>query len=110
VHNRATDVFGTGVPLDDDAPLMDQGFDSLMAIDLQNALNQALNTSLTVSLLFNHPTIQKITDYLLAEALDFSDVGAEVAQTIETPDTAEDFSFLDNLNEDELAEYIINNL
>jgi len=48
-----------------DRPLTDQGFDSLMAVQLTNALGRKLNQRLPVSIVFNYPTVTNLTDYLL---------------------------------------------
>ena len=44
-------------------PLMDQGFDSLMAVELRNRLSQIIGKTLPVSLLFDYPTLEKIRDF-----------------------------------------------
>lgn len=50
-------------------PLMDQGFDSMMAVDIRNELNSMLGHTLPVSLLFDYPTLDRIADYILNEIL-----------------------------------------
>jgi len=54
-------------------PLMDQGFDSLMAVELRNRLSQIIGKTLPVSLLFDYPTLEKIRDFILNEVLDFKE-------------------------------------
>jgi len=44
--------------------LMDLGMDSLMAVQLRNALTQALGCSLPSTLMFDHPTIDAMAAYL----------------------------------------------
>ncbi len=51
-----------------DQPLMEQGLDSLMAVDIRNRLNRELSQSLPASLLFNYPTVQALAGYLLSLA------------------------------------------
>lgn len=51
------------------APLVEQGFDSLLSVELREALSEALNLQLPVTLLFNYPTIEAIANYLLSEML-----------------------------------------
>lgn len=53
-----------------DRPLMDQGFDSLMAVEMRNTLSKAVGADLPVSLLFDYPTLEKIRDYIFEEILD----------------------------------------
>jgi myxalamid-type polyketide synthase MxaB len=54
-------------------PLMDQGFDSLMAVELRNRLSQIIGKTLPVSLLFDYPTLEKIRDFILIEVLDMNE-------------------------------------
>ena len=54
-----------------DKPLMEQGFDSLMAVEMRNRLNKEISVSLPVTLLFDYPTLEKIAAFLLEEVLSF---------------------------------------
>ncbi|MCP4157063.1 MAG: type I polyketide synthase [bacterium] len=56
-----------------DKPLMDQGADSLMAVDIRNRLAAGLDETLPVTLLYEYPTLEKISDYILLEILDYRD-------------------------------------
>jgi polyketide synthase 12/myxalamid-type polyketide synthase MxaB len=46
-------------------PFHDLGLDSLMAIELRNALSQTLASDLPATLLFDRPTTETLVDYLL---------------------------------------------
>lgn len=48
-----------------DQPLVDQGFDSLMSVDMRNRLNRSLGQVILASLLFDDPTVDKIARHLL---------------------------------------------
>ncbi len=50
-------------------PVMEQGFDSLMIVKLRNNLNANFEAVLPITLLFNYPTIDKVTDYILDDVL-----------------------------------------
>lgn len=54
----------TDATLDPHRPLTEQGLDSLMAVQVRNVLAGALNQSLPVSLVFNHPTVADIVGFL----------------------------------------------
>jgi acyl carrier protein len=47
----------------------DMGMDSLMALELKNALQSDLAVSIAPTLVFEHPTIEDLSDYLLKEVL-----------------------------------------
>jgi len=62
----------TGMPardIDIDLPLQRMGLDSLLAVDLRNRLTQALPSGVRVpaTLVFDHPSVVAITDYLEVE-------------------------------------------
>ncbi len=66
VCNQARQVLGLSslIEVDTKRPLMEMGLDSLMSVELRNALGQSLNQSLPASLLFDYPTIDDLTDFL----------------------------------------------
>jgi acyl transferase domain-containing protein/NADPH-dependent curcumin reductase CurA len=55
-----------------DQPLQELGLDSLLSIELRNALGVSVNRTLPATLLFNYPTLDALTGFL------FSEVGGEV--------------------------------
>jgi acyl carrier protein len=46
------------------APLKDIGLDSLMAVELRNALTRSIGQPLPATLLFDYPTLDALTDHL----------------------------------------------
>ena len=62
--------------VDERLPLKEVGLDSLMAVELRNALTRSLGASLPATLLFDHPSLDALATYLLA-ALDLEPDGSE---------------------------------
>ncbi len=74
---QALQVLGLGAdtPLDARRALKDAGLDSLMAVELRNLLARATDTSLPATLLFDHPTLDALADFLMRK-LDLLPVAA----------------------------------
>lgn len=53
-------------------PLMEQGFDSLMSVKLRNEIYNLTEKELPITFLFNYPTIEKASNYILENVLDLS--------------------------------------
>jgi acyl transferase domain-containing protein/nucleoside-diphosphate-sugar epimerase len=87
-------VLGVGPSLAIDAgrALKDYGLDSLMAVELRNLLARSLATALPATLLFDHPTLNALTQYMMAR------LDLEVSRD-DTPHAAA--ADLSNLSEDE---------
>lgn len=102
---------GGGESIDPRRPLIDLGLDSLMAVELRNAIGALVNRSLPATLLFNYPSIQELVDHLLGEVLALSDSGVSVApdHQAESDQAARDKE-LDKLGEDEIADLLANRL
>nr|MBA2244702.1 KR domain-containing protein [Gemmatimonadota bacterium] len=73
VHEQVVRVIGLGPgqSVDPRQPLSDLGIDSLMAVELRNRLGTTLGAKRTLpaTLVFDHPTIGALTDYLAREVL-----------------------------------------
>jgi short-subunit dehydrogenase/acyl carrier protein len=52
-----------------DRPLSELGLDSLMAVELRNALGKRVGTTLPATFAFDYPTLSAMTQYLLDEVL-----------------------------------------
>ncbi|MBN8909057.1 MAG: acyl carrier protein, partial [Rhodospirillales bacterium] len=74
-HVRATAAGILGLPAgtlpDPDAPLRELGLDSLMTIELRNALAGACETRLSATLVFEHPTCAALAAHLGAAVFGF---------------------------------------
>ena len=57
----------TGTSISADAPLMDSGLDSIGATELSNKISAHLNTELSPTLLFDHPSLRSIANSLSVE-------------------------------------------
>jgi NADP-dependent 3-hydroxy acid dehydrogenase YdfG/acyl carrier protein len=58
-------AWGEADPLPESRPMRELGMDSLMVVELRNALASALDQSLALPMLFNHPTVESLVDVLL---------------------------------------------
>ena len=62
LKQMASEVINKDVSVD--APLMDAGLDSIGATELSNKISAHLNTELSPTLLFDHPSLRSIADAL----------------------------------------------
>ncbi len=64
---RALHVIGKdpSTPVSPKAPLREAGLDSLMAVELRNALARAVGKPLQATLLFDYPTLDALADHLI---------------------------------------------
>ncbi|QKQ73737.1 type I polyketide synthase [Nostoc sp. TCL240-02] len=54
----------TSRPIDAERPLQEMGMDSLMAVELRNALGKLVDKTLPAALIFDYPSISNLTEYL----------------------------------------------
>jgi len=59
------EALGTEVPAN--APLMSVGLDSIAAVEFTNAVSIETGITFSAIMLFDHPTLNSIASYLLAE-------------------------------------------
>ncbi|WP_413206145.1 SDR family NAD(P)-dependent oxidoreductase [Rhodospirillum sp. A1_3_36] len=95
VRDTLRQVLGvTDATLDPHRPLTEQGLDSLMAVQVRNAIAGSLALSLPVSLVFNHPTVADIVSFLDATLAEHA--------TEATSRGAKPHSYSDQIREDAL--------
>ena len=80
--------------------LSEMGMDSLMAVEMRNALANATGRLFPSTLLFNYPTVGAITDFLAAEV--FSLDGARQEAPSNGDGAADNFEELEDLSQTEL--------
>jgi len=77
LRERAAAVMGAAsADVDPRTPLLDLGLDSLMAVDLQHALAREVDRPLPETLLFDHPTLERLATHLLGDVLGMAPVPA----------------------------------
>ena len=59
--------------IDPQWPLRDVGVDSLMSVELRNALGAVFGRTLSATLVFDHPTLQALADHLMRTLNGLSD-------------------------------------
>ncbi|NEO74659.1 acyl carrier protein, partial [Moorena sp. SIO3H5] len=92
----------------------DMGMDSLMAVDLKRRLELSLQQSLSTSLAFNYPTIEKLAQYLLtkifSEDLQVNTTGINYAQQEHLDNTVITQTKLEEVSESEAEALLLQKL
>ncbi|MES2732031.1 MAG: SDR family NAD(P)-dependent oxidoreductase [Bacteroidota bacterium] len=109
-HIRAqiATVLGFASPEDITArqQLFDLGIDSLLSVDLQNRIEADLHCRLSASLIFDYPTLETLTDYLLKDVLHLATEAPEENIPEKAPAQSEENRLteeISNLTEEELT-------
>ena len=71
LRGQIASVVGLAAPeaIDATRPLLDIGFDSLMAVELKSRVEASLGCTLSPTLLFDHPTLEQLGRHLLVNVL-----------------------------------------
>ena len=115
VRDRAVKIMGVGASnqIDPRQPLSELGLDSLMAVELRNLLaaDLAVPWSLPATLLFDHPTIAAVAEYLAGELMPATQ-GAETIEASEllAGQTEADLEGLRQLSDEEASELLMREL
>ena len=83
VEDEARGILGLSEAdaLDSRQPLRELGLDSLMALELRNALGAATDRTLPATLLFRYPTVEALTTFLRVEVLQIDEQTARAPQS-----------------------------
>ncbi|MCG7407065.1 SDR family NAD(P)-dependent oxidoreductase [Paenibacillus sp. ACRRX] len=75
LHKAAANIIGFNdvSQLSVDSSFTEQGVDSLMIFSLRNEIKALLHVQVDISVFFNYPSLRKLNDYLLREAMSFEE-------------------------------------
>jgi polyketide synthase 12/myxalamid-type polyketide synthase MxaB len=106
---RAALALGARTAIDAARPLQEYGLDSLLAIELRNALSADLETKLPQTLLFDYPTMGGLTEWLAEDVLELGLSSGD--RGTETADEAVDVvGGVEELSDDEVERLIASRL
>ena len=100
---------GTGVS--EQAPLVDMGLDSLMAVELRNALSAGIGRTLPAALVYDHPTLALLSEYVHHLAVP-SPVAAPPAPAVavQAVPVSEPVDQLEEMTQDDIARLLADRL
>jgi acyl carrier protein len=103
IREQASKVLGLEPtrPIDPQQPLNELGLDSLMAVELRNALSSSVQASLPATLLFDYPTLEALAGYLGSEVLALGLTQKPGAQPESTTQQGGSLAALENLSDEE---------
>ncbi|MFO1456197.1 MAG: SDR family NAD(P)-dependent oxidoreductase [Steroidobacteraceae bacterium] len=104
VRERALKVLGLDASraIDPRTPLGELGLDSLLAVELRNVIGSAIGKSLPATLLFDYPTLDTLTDFLLGELGGASSAAAAAADVAAAPADANLVESIEELSDEEV--------
>jgi myxalamid-type polyketide synthase MxaC len=111
LQGHAARVLGltAAVGVDPDQPLQDAGMDSLMAVELRDALVRLTGRDLPVTLLFEHPSLGAVADHLIETVFDLGDAPATDQASAEAGGSALEQE-IEALSEEEATERLVREL
>jgi SAM-dependent methyltransferase/acyl carrier protein len=108
VQSQVANVLGSNAsPIEAQQGFFDFGFDSLTSIELRNRLQKSLGCSLPSTVLFSHPTVEELVEYLASDVLGLGE-NVQNDDNLNQPRQSndEEFDYLKDLNHDELEALI----
>ena len=84
--------FSANHRIDPQQPLSEMGLDSLMAVELRNALVGAVGQNLPATLLFRYPALDDLVNFLAARLLESSNGTAHSGRRLDALEAIEDLS------------------
>jgi NADPH:quinone reductase-like Zn-dependent oxidoreductase/NAD(P)-dependent dehydrogenase (short-subunit alcohol dehydrogenase family)/acyl carrier protein len=108
VERHAAHALGIppGKAVDPRRPLHDMGLDSLMSVELRNALALSLGTPLSATLLFDYPTIETLAQHLATQLLELQPHAAPAADA----DRIHEIDVVRNLSDEEAEAQLLHEL
>jgi NADPH:quinone reductase-like Zn-dependent oxidoreductase/SAM-dependent methyltransferase/acyl carrier protein len=111
VRDRALRALGLDPSraVDPRTPLGELGLDSLLAVELRNTLATALGQTLPATLLFDYPTIDALTDFILTDVLGLGDDTTPItaaSHTLPVAAAAQLVTTVEDLSDDEVERLI----
>ena len=105
VASRALGAMGSR-SLDPRRPLHELGLDSLMSVELRNALATSLGRHLSSTLLFDYPTVESLTQYLAKNVLNLELTEGTPSEDLAAPDN-KDLEELREMSESEAESLLL---
>ena len=109
LRDNVAKVLGLIGPLDPRQPLRELGLDSLMAVELRNMIGKALGKPLSVTLLFDYPTLDALADHILESFAAVPPGATQSAEREQAPGEAS-AATLDGLSTGEVEDLLLQEL
>jgi acyl carrier protein len=111
VHVHAAGILGLphSAQIERDRPLAEMGLDSLLAVELRSALATAYGRTFPATLLFDYPTLERLTAYLGREVLAI-EPWTTVGSAVDVDANADTLAGIEQLTDDEVERLLAERL